>query len=166
MPRLTTRRLELRPLPAGAAAALPGDRAEASRILGAAVPADWPLVDLLDILPMQAAAPPDDEQWRIWTMIDPRTQTVVGDIGFLGRPDDDGVVEIGYSVLPASRGHGYAGEAEAQLTAWALAQEGVRVVVAASEQDNMASIRTLERTGFVRTGADGSLIRWRFAPPG
>jgi [ribosomal protein S5]-alanine N-acetyltransferase len=166
VPRLTTSRLELRPLPAGAAAALPGDRAEASRILGAAVPPDWPLVDLLDILPMQASSSPDDEPYGIWVMIDPETQTVLGDIGFAGRPDGSGSVEIGYSVLPGNRRRGYAGEAVAPMVAWALAQDGVTTVIADSEQDNEASIRTLERSGFVRTGASGSRIHWRYAGDG
>ena len=60
--RLAAERLELTLLPAAAAAALPGDRATASRLVGASLPHAWPQADLLDILSMQAAAVPEDER--------------------------------------------------------------------------------------------------------
>ena len=43
---------------AAAAAALLDDRLTAARLIGASIPATWPQDDLLDVLPMQAAASP------------------------------------------------------------------------------------------------------------
>ena len=57
----------------------------------------WPQDDLLDVLPMQAAAGVDAERFGVWLMIERDTNTVVGDVGFLGLPDD-GLLEIGFSV--------------------------------------------------------------------
>jgi [ribosomal protein S5]-alanine N-acetyltransferase len=159
--RLTTGRLELRPLPAAAAEALLNDRAEASRMLGADVPPEWPQRDLLDLLPAQARASVDDERFGVWVMIDRETRSVVGDIGFLGPPDDARSVEVGYSVLPELRSRGYATEAARALVDWALQQPEVHVVVAGCEPGNLASIRTLERIGFERTGEAHGEIRWR-----
>ena len=42
LPQLITDRMALLPLPAQAAAALPEDRQEASRILDAKLPSEWP----------------------------------------------------------------------------------------------------------------------------
>lgn len=152
--------MELRPLPAPAAAALPEDRERASRILGAALPSEWPQPDLLDVLPLQAAGSPSDECFGVWVMIERRSSSVVGDIGFIGPPDEDGSVEVGYSVVPDRRRRGYATEAARAIVAWALDQPGVKMVVAGCDSDNAPSIHTLERAGFQRTGEADGQIRW------
>lgn len=132
------------------------------RMLGAAPPPEWPQADLYDVLPLQAAALPTEERFGIWVMIERELKQVVGDIGFLGPPTD-GRMEIGYSVVPERRRCGYATESAVALVDWALRQPGVRTVVAGCAKDNVASIRTLERIGFSRTGAEDGQLRWQIA---
>jgi ribosomal-protein-alanine N-acetyltransferase len=160
--RLMTERMELRPLPAAAAKMLPEGREEAGRILGAALPLDWPQADLLDVLPIQASASPSDERFGIWVMIERESGSVVGDIGFIGPPSNEGSIEIGYSVIPDRRRHGYATEAARAIVDWALQESKVRVVVACCDNDNEPSIRLLERIGFLQTTEAGGQIRWRY----
>jgi [ribosomal protein S5]-alanine N-acetyltransferase len=155
-----TERLELRPLPARAAAALPHEREAAARILGAALPAEWPQSDLLDLLPSQAAASSETERFGVWVMAERETGSVVGDVGFIGPPDSSGLVEVGYSVIPGCRRRGYATEAARAIVEWALTEPTVEIVVAGCAEDNAASIRTLERVGFRRTGHANGEIRW------
>ena len=164
-PRVLTERMELRPLPAIAAAALPEDREEASRILGAALPVEWPQPDLLDVLPLQAAASQETECYGVWVMIERESGSVVGDVGFIGPPDENGSIEVGYSVIPDRRRRGYATEAASAIVEWALSEPGVEVVVAGCDRDNEPSIRTLERLGFQRTGEANGQLRWRYEPP-
>ncbi len=153
-------RLDLTPLPAAAAAALPDDRATAARLLGATLPDSWPQADLLDVLPMQAAAEPDKERFEVWLMIERETVTVVGDIGFHGAPED-GRIEIGFSVIPDRRRRGYATEAAGALGDWVLDEPGVQEVVARSEVVNEASARTLTAAGFIRVDERAGVINWR-----
>jgi [ribosomal protein S5]-alanine N-acetyltransferase len=162
--RLSTGRLELRPLPAAAAVALLDNREAGSLVLGATLPPDWPQRDLLDVLPLQAAAAPSDECFGVWVMIERETNTVVGDIGFIGPPDDGGSVEIGYSVIPDRRRRGYATEAARTMVSWVLRQPNVSVVVAGCDKHNMPSIRMLEQIGFLQTGEADGQIRWRYRP--
>lgn len=159
---MRTERLDLRPLPAAAAAGLPADRETAAALLGAELPPSWPQADLLDVLPMQAAADPAGERYGIWVMVERATGSVVGDIGFMGRPTD-GVVEIGFSVVPERRRLGFGSEAATALVDWGLGEPGVEHVVARCDSDNQASIGVLERSGFVRTGEADGVIRWRAA---
>jgi len=159
---LTTDRLELRPLSAKAAAALQDDRGQASHLLGVTLSADWPLRDLLDVLPVQAATPPNGERFGVWVIIERRSTTVVGDIGFFGPPDSAGSLEVGYSIVPDRRRLGYASEAAAALVTWALEQPGVATIVAACDADNAASILTLDRVGFRRTGEAEGRIFWKY----
>lgn len=130
-----------------------GDRAGAAAALGVALDSEWPAPDLLDVLP-------GTEPFGAWAILEMATSTVVGDIGFHGPPDGDGVVEIGYSIVPNRRRRGYAIEAARALVAWALAQPGIQGIVAGSVADNAASIATLERLGFERTGEADGEIRW------
>ncbi len=160
--RLITERLELRPLPAAAANVLPEDREDAARILGAALPLDWPQADLLELLPIQASASLSDERFGIWVMIERESGSVVGDVGFMGPPNDGGSIEIGYSVIPNLRRRGYATEAARTIVDWALQESGVKVVVASCDNDNGSSIRTLERIGFLRVHEVDGQIRWRY----
>lgn len=157
--RLHGARLELIPLPAAAAAALPDDRAAAAGATGSALSDAWPQVDLLDVLPMQAAAQPADEAFGIWLMIERETNTVVGDIGFMGVPAG-GAVEIGFSVIPDRRRRGYATEAAQCLVDWAFGDPDVREITAQSDPDNEASARVLRAAGFTRLGMVGSVFRW------
>src|SRR5262249_39843495 len=158
---LTTARLELLPLPSAAAGVLPDDRETAARLLGVALSPDWPQSDLLDVLPLQAAAGPDAERFGGWGLIGRGASTGGGDGGFMGPPGEDRTVEIGYSVVPERQGRGYASEAVRALVAWALAHPQVAAVVAESDLDNAASIRVLERVGFACTGERQGRLCWR-----
>ncbi|MBA2382549.1 MAG: GNAT family N-acetyltransferase [Chloroflexi bacterium] len=160
--RIRGLRLDLTPLPAAVAAALPGDRGAAERLLGATLPDAWPQADLLDVLPIQAAAEPEGERFGIWLMIERERNTVVGDIGFLGPPNR-GRVEIGFSVIPDRRRRGYATEAAVALADWVVGEPDVHELVARSEVANEASARTLAGAGFIREDEHEGLVSWRRA---
>ena len=63
-----------------------------------------------------------------------------------------GQVELGYGTLAKFQGRGYATEAVSALTAWALSQPEVSVVVADALPENAASVRVLEKSGFTEAG--------------
>ena len=90
---------------------------------------------------------------------------VVGSVGFKGPPDDDGVVEIAYGIVPVFQGRGYATEAAEACTAFAFVDGRVRLVRAHTLPTLNASTRVLEKCGFIRIGEvedpeDGSVWRW------
>ncbi|MBO4916222.1 MAG: GNAT family N-acetyltransferase [Oscillospiraceae bacterium] len=96
------------------------------------------------------------EQWAwyaIW-MIETKDGTHVGDLCFKGL-GDDGSVEIGYGISDEYQRRGYATEAVSAAVRWAQEQTGVERVEAEAEADNLASLRVLEKCGFVPTGAMG-----------
>jgi ribosomal-protein-alanine N-acetyltransferase len=78
---------------------------------------------------------------------------VIGDVGFHSPPDDLGEVSVGFGVVPAVRGRGYATEALRTLLDWALQQPEVRVVHADTDLVNLASQRVLVSAG-MRLAAD------------
>lgn len=160
-PRVRTQHLTLLPLDPEAASALPDERDRAARIIGAELSPDWPARDLIGILPRQVAASPEHARYGIWVIVERASGAVIGDIGFFGVPGPDATLEVGYSVAPAHRRRGYATEAARALVAWAFEQPRVRTIVARCDQENEASIRTLERVGFCRTGQIDRQLHWR-----
>ncbi|MBA3401976.1 MAG: GNAT family N-acetyltransferase [Actinobacteria bacterium] len=62
---------------------------------------------------------------------------------------------------PDRRRRGYATEAALALVDWALRQPGGSSVVAGCDNENVPSIRTLERIGFVCSGESDGQLRWR-----
>lgn len=80
---------------------------------------------------------------------------VIGDMCFKGL-SKDGMVEIGYGVYPTYQNHGYATEAVMALVDWVIKREGVKSVTAEAEEDNAASLRILDKCGFVADGTHGA----------
>jgi [ribosomal protein S5]-alanine N-acetyltransferase len=85
--------------------------------------------------------------------------------GFVGQPDEDGVIEIGYLTFPAREGRGVASAVAAGLLAIARG-EGLSAVIAHTLPEQNASTVVLRRNGFVRSGEaqdsdEGTVWRWR-----
>ena len=92
-------------------------------------------------------------------------QCVIGAASFKGPPDDDGVVEIAYGIVPAYQGQGYATEAASALVAFAVERVDVRMIRAHTMPDGNASMRVLVKSGFQLVGdvvdeEDGLVCRW------
>ncbi|MEV7413810.1 GNAT family N-acetyltransferase [Streptomyces sp. NPDC089919] len=90
----------------------------------------------------------------------------IGGLGFHGPADEEGSVTIGYGLIPAVRGQGYAAEALRALVG--LARElGARSVRGDTSHDNIASQRVMAAAGLELIGEDDQLryyeVSW--APP-
>jgi RimJ/RimL family protein N-acetyltransferase len=101
-----------------------------------------------------------DPAWGIFAIVRPDDGLAIGGVGFHGPPVD-GLVEIGFDLVPAARGQGYAAESVRVLSRWALARDEVTTVVGRTEPDNVASQRVMESAGFVRVpGPEGEMLSY------
>lgn len=144
---LQTERLRLRALSlAETRLALRGDQTALGAEIGASVPAEWPGENLSASLPTiiaemeRFAQGKQDERW-LWVAIERATGAVIGDIGFHGPVTGVATVELGYLILPASQGRGYATEAALALRDWAAQRAGIERVIVRIEHGNTASLR-------------------------
>jgi RimJ/RimL family protein N-acetyltransferase len=118
------------------------------------------------------------EQLRAATMADPwihgyavverESNSVIGSTGFKGPPDENGLVEIGYAIVPRYQRRGYATEVAAALVAFALAGGQAKVIRAHTLPAPSASTRVLAKCGFRHVGEvvdpeDGLVWRWECA---
>ncbi len=82
-----------------------------------------------------------------FAVIDRESRSVIGSVGFKGSPDENGLVEIAYGIVPAFQGRGYATEAAAAGVAFAFGSGDVRCVRAHTLPTPNASTRVLEKCG-------------------
>ncbi len=132
-------------------------RADLAQVLGAVVPASWPPEFLDEAATRWALAAaeemPADSMWRMYYMLLRHPEAIaIGTCGFKFPPDARGCVEVGYSVLPAFQRQGLATEAVFALMDVA-ARHGAREVCAQTLPDLTASLRVMEKSGMVLTGA-------------
>lgn len=157
LPAVVAARLDLPPLTAdGIDALLAGDRARLESLTGVSFPI--PLVPpplMADALPFfrdRLRDAPTEAPWWARLLVDREAGLAIGSAGFVGPPDAEGIVTLGYAVYPAYQGRGYATEAARALVAWALARPRVRGVRATIPPGNAASRWVAEPAGLAQMG--------------
>jgi [ribosomal protein S5]-alanine N-acetyltransferase len=156
---LITPRLRLLPAtPAMIEAELEGP-GRLGHILDAVIPPDWPPEHhdrgTLEFWRERLADPAAAGWWLHYAVLtESEPATLVGSVGYKGPPQD-GVVEIGYSVVPSWQRRGLATEASRALigAAWA---RGANVIVAHTLEHLAPSIGVLGKLGFERTESSHS----------
>jgi RimJ/RimL family protein N-acetyltransferase len=99
---------------------------------------------------------PESAGWYGWYALvrsaDAGSRILVGAGGYFGPPDKEGVVELGYSVVPGYEGHGLATEIISALVRHAFSDDRVKRIIAHTTPANVGSVRVLEKTGFAYVG--------------
>lgn len=100
-----------------------------------------------------------------WLFINNQDNTVVGDGGFRGAPDENGVIELGYAIIAAQRKKGFGFEAASALLEWGLVQDGVNTVTADCLDNNVPSIKILSKLGMKETERKDGMIFYHITNP-
>lgn len=137
--------------------------------LGAAVPSQWPPEFLDEGAIRWTLAAADqmaaDAVWRMYYMLlKGDARTVVGTCGYKFPPDEQGRVEVGYSVVPAWQRRGLATEAVRALMAQSV-EHGATEMFAQTLPDLLASKRVMQKCGMTLTGPGSEAGAIRFAVP-
>ncbi len=109
---------------------------------------------------------PDAANWWMYFFIHSADRKLVGNGGFKGKPDDRGMVEIGYAMAPAYRGKGLATEATQGLIDFAFSNPQIQTIQAhtlAEENESVRVLRKVEMT-FVKElndPEDGDIWQWQ-----
>ena len=144
-----------------------GDKA-LSRYLGINVPEEWSEFGsgifnyVLNQLKSEGAEP----RWYSYLPVEKKGNVLIGTCGYKGRPDQYGVVEIGYEVAKGYRGKGYATEMAACLLNYAFQQEEIGAVQAHTLAEENASVMVLRKNGFkfieeYHDDEDGVIWKWQ-----
>jgi ribosomal-protein-alanine N-acetyltransferase len=137
-----------------------GRFAEASGIIGMAVPDTWPVHEApLAIRLSQLEADPALQPWLLRAIALRSSGEMVGFIGFHTAPGPEyleqwhpGAVEFGFTIFVAHRNKGYGREAAEGLMRWAQTAHGVDRFVMTIAPTNHPSRAIAARLGFIRIG--------------
>jgi [ribosomal protein S5]-alanine N-acetyltransferase len=134
-----------------------GDRLSVAAELGANLPRNW--LDevrwLAGMRAQQIRLRPVDAPWLLRPILRRAVHgnlEAVGYLNFHAAPDESGMVEVGYTLLPDARGHGYASEAVRAAFEWATRVHGIHRFRASVSPDNERSLNLIAKLGFRQTG--------------
>lgn len=100
----------------------------------------------------QVRASADDAIWVTRIIVDAQTGAIVGRAGFHGPPDENGMIEVSYSIDPLCRRRGHARAALKIMLDVAAGDARVKVVRASISPTNVASMRVVTKNGFKKVG--------------
>ncbi|MHB1314876.1 MAG: GNAT family N-acetyltransferase [Christensenellales bacterium] len=129
---------------------------------------NWPTKDTMDILPIVHASLEKNVHptgFEFWMIVKKENRQVIGDIGFHGKPNEKGEVEVGFGLVEDQRRKGYGTEALLAMMDWIRKEESVKAVIANCLLNNAPSARILQKAGLHETGRDNEFIYWQYTKP-
>lgn len=144
---IKTNNLQLLPVERIHIKAFLSNKSELAKLLQVTVPDSWPHFPQAFSLPDDESNPPPNGGWNGYFFIHPQQAVLVGNGGFKGRPNESGIVEIGYEIATEYGNRGLATEAVQGLIDYAFAREDVRAVNAHTLGHTNASNRVLQKVG-------------------
>ncbi|HAS74698.1 MAG TPA: N-acetyltransferase [Clostridiales bacterium UBA8960] len=123
----------------------------------------WPTSDTKDILPSIDSALEHSEPsgFEFWMVVKRDSNMIIGDVGFHGKPNAEGEVEVGFGFVEKERGKGFGFESLKGIMQWLETQDSVSVIKADCLISNQASIRLLEKAGMNEVYRNEEYIFWR-----
>ncbi|WP_030566669.1 GNAT family N-acetyltransferase [Streptomyces aureocirculatus] len=152
MENLVTARLLLRPMTQETATRVVGRAPAADDRWAPGYPTDGDVESATDYLG-HCARTGDPQPFGDYEVVRRADGLVIGSLGFNRPPDEDGTVTVGYGLVEAARGHGYAAEALRALLDLAR-QRGVTCVRGDADHGNVASQHVMTAAGMRFTGED------------
>jgi len=124
---------------------------------------EWPENDLKEAFPVfrELLKENGNDGFNIWLIVEKENNQIIGSAGFIGKPDNEGNVEIGFGIIPSKRGKGFCHESVEALLKWGLSRDEVKNIIAQCDKSNIASRKTLEKLGFEYLCEKDDLLSWR-----
>ena len=111
-------------------------------------------------------ADPQVLRWGMHLFLKKDENKIIGNGGFKGVADVDGMVEIGYAISPLYENQGLATEAARGMIEYAFSWASVKMVDAHTLAEENASVKVLQKCGLTRIAEkhdeeDGDIWQWR-----
>ncbi|MEL7123335.1 MAG: GNAT family N-acetyltransferase [Bacteroidota bacterium] len=108
---------------------------------------------------------PEEVKWWSYIVKHNQDNIIIGNGGFKGKPDENGLVEIGYAIAPTYRNKGFATEMAGMLIEFAFSKSEVNNIQAHTLAEENASVHVLRKCRFRKKGElfpshEGKIWRW------
>ncbi|MGG0776733.1 GNAT family N-acetyltransferase [Bacillus rugosus] len=138
---------------------------QAIKDLGYETNGEWPHSDFFEAIPYfreKLVENNGTKGFDSWIILKKDNNEIVGGTGFLGDPDTNGMIEIGFATNKSHRRKGYCVEAAQKIINWALSQDTVNHITARCEHNNFGSQHILKKLGFELEHKSGDFMHWRY----
>ena len=98
------------------------------------------------------------KDWLLRLVVDIKTQTIVGHVGFHNKPNKEGMVEFGITIGQSFKRNGFGQEAVRALCSWAINEDEVKLIRASVSPTNTASLALISKLGLARIGEQNDEI--------
>ncbi|MEO6819176.1 MAG: GNAT family N-acetyltransferase [Ginsengibacter sp.] len=112
------------------------------------------------ILPALANSKTNYMYTTLWVIIGKQENKIIGGISFMGAPDVNGDIEIGYGCYKEFRNKGFMKEAVRGMLEWAGNQPDVFNVTACSNKNNIASTKIISQNKMLLINEAGGIFNW------
>ncbi|BEP28501.1 GNAT family N-acetyltransferase [Helicovermis profundi] len=103
----------------------------------------------------------DKYYWYMWIIVNIELNTIIGDAGFKGKPNNEGLIDIGYSIDEKYRKNGFATECANGLVKWAFTKKKVKGITAACKENNTNSINVLLKLNMKKILHENGFMYWK-----
>lgn len=100
----------------------------------------------------QVKSDPTTNKWFVRFIVENSSRIIVGSTSFHGKPDNDGIIEIGLGIEEPYRNQGYAKEALLGMWKWVCRYPEVKTLRYTVSPDNLASVAVINHFGFTYQG--------------
>lgn len=105
-------------------------------------------------------------RWGMHLFLKKDENKIIGNGGFKGVADEQGMVEIGYAISPLYENQGLATEAARGMIDYAFSWSPIKMVDAHTLAEENASVKILQKCGMTRIAEkhddeDGDIWQWR-----
>jgi ribosomal-protein-alanine N-acetyltransferase len=124
---------------------------------------EWPENDLKEAFPVfiELLKKNGNDGFNMWLIIEKKNNLIIGSAGYIGKPDNEGNIEIGFGIIPSKRKNGFCNESVKALLKWGLSHDEVNGIIARCEKSNIASKKTIMKLGFEFLNEKDDLLTWK-----
>ena len=124
---------------------------------------EWLETDLKEALPVfkKLLEENGNDGFNLWLIIEKEYNQIIGSAGYIGKPDNEGNIEIGFGIIPSKRGKGFCSESVKALLQWGLSHNDVKCIIARCDKSNIASRKTIQKLGFEYFNETDNLMTWK-----
>ena len=97
----------------------------------------------------------------LWTAISKVENKMIGDLGIVSEPNENGEIEIGYGTYEEFQGKGFMTEIVGGIIEWTKTQPFVKAIIASTDKTNTASFKVLQKNKFIKIGESETLFNWK-----
>jgi ribosomal-protein-alanine N-acetyltransferase len=123
---------------------------------------EWPEDDLKEALPvfMELLKENGIDGFNMWLIVEKKSHLVIGSAGYIGKPDDEGNIEIGFGIISSESKKDFCFESVSALLKWGLRHDEVNGIIAKCDKSNIASRNTIVKLGFEFICENDDLLTW------